>query len=171
MRGRYELYGYNRRQICSFDIVALFGPELLENPEELRAELGRQMNVMGPLSHWDAAGHELSIRMVVFTLDVKGVDARVAMLQDETARRIAEEALRSSEERYRDLFENANDVIFLHDLKGKVMAVNRAAEYLTGYSRAEILGADFAILLAPEAREAMQDSIRAHLGGSSDSAL
>jgi PAS domain S-box-containing protein len=79
---------------------------------------------------------------------------------------MAEEALRSSEERFRELFENANDVIFLHDLKGKVLAINRAGEYLTGYSRSEVLGHNFDNLIAPEARPLIHDFIRAHLGGS-----
>lgn len=88
------------------------------------------------------------------------------MIQDETRRHMAEEALRASEERFRELFENANDVIFLHDLKGKIIAVNRAAEYLTGYSRTEVLGQNFDQLVAEEARHQTHDSIRAHLGGS-----
>ena len=63
-------------------------------------------------------------------------------------------------------FENANDVIFLHDLKRKILAVNRAAESMTGYSRAEVLGKSFDELVAPEARHLTQDSIRRQLGGS-----
>jgi len=64
------------------------------------------------------------------------------------------------------LFENANDVIFLVDLKGRLMAINRAAESLTGYARAEVLGKSMEDLIAPESRHFSQDSIRAHLGGS-----
>jgi PAS domain S-box-containing protein len=51
--------------------------------------------------------------------------------------------LRESEERYRELFENAKDPIYVHDLSGKYTSVNRAAERLTGYTRAEILGKHF----------------------------
>jgi PAS domain S-box-containing protein len=69
-------------------------------------------------------------------------------------------------ERYRELFENANDVIFLQDLQGKILTINRAAESLTGYSRQEVLGHSIDQLIAPEARYLHHDSIRAHLGGS-----
>ena len=101
-----------------------------------------------------------------FGLILDEAESRAILIQDETARHMAEDALRASEERFRELFENANDVIFLHDLKGKILAINRAAEFLTGYSRTEVLRQSFDRLVAPEARNLTQDSIRAHLGGS-----
>lgn len=49
--------------------------------------------------------------------------------------------LRVSEERYRELFENANDAIWVHDLEGNIIAANRASEKLTGYTVEELLQA------------------------------
>ena len=48
-------------------------------------------------------------------------------------------SLSQSEERYRDYFENAKDAIYVHDLNGRYLMVNKAGEELIGYSRDEIL--------------------------------
>jgi PAS domain S-box-containing protein len=77
--------------------------------------------------------------------DEHGEVYRIAGIgQDITARINAQEKLRESERRYRDLFENSRDAIYLHDMNGRYLSVNGAAEELSGYSRNEILGRNFA---------------------------
>lgn len=169
-RSALALYGYTGESFANLSLLDLFSPEAVAAEPEIVSELRRPSNTLGPFLHLSAAGLELTVTLVSFAIDLEpaqpATDTRVLLISDESSRHNTEEALRTSEERYRELFENANDVIFIHDLKGKIVAVNRAAEYLTGYSRSELLGRNFSDLVAPEARHQTQDSIRAHLGGS-----
>ncbi len=60
--------------------------------------------------------------------------------QDVTRRQWAEEALRTSEQRLRILFEYAPDAYVLCDTQGRFVDVNRAAEDISGYGREELIG-------------------------------
>jgi PAS domain S-box-containing protein len=50
----------------------------------------------------------------------------------------AQQALKQSEERYRNLFENATDGIWVHDLEGNFVSANKATEEMVGHSREEL---------------------------------
>jgi PAS domain S-box-containing protein len=76
---------------------------------------------------------------------------RIADLEaSETECRRAEEALLTSEKRYRELFENANDGVYTHDLAGNFTSFNRLAEQVSGYTRDEALKMNIAEIVAPE---------------------
>jgi len=68
----------------------------------------------------------------------------------------AETAHRKSEERYRELFDNAKDAIYVHDLTGTYLSANRAAGKLIGCPIDEIVGRKFDDFMAPEQAELMR---------------
>ena len=59
---------------------------------------------------------------------------------------------RTSEENFRELFQNASDAIWIHDLDGDITDVNRADEALAGYSRDQLIGMDVREFLGDDAR-------------------
>ncbi|HEY2942316.1 MAG TPA: PAS domain S-box protein [Vicinamibacteria bacterium] len=83
-------------------------------------------------------------------------------------RRRAEEELRRSEERYRDVIENANDIVYTHDLAGNFTSLNRAGERITGYTRAEALGLNLTQVVVPEYVELAREMIRRKLSGDAE---
>ena len=80
----------------------------------------------------------------------KEVIGGLAIIRDVTERKLAEEGKRISEDRYRELFENAYDMVYTHDLAGKITSINKAAERIVGYSRAEALQMRFSQFVAPD---------------------
>jgi len=69
------------------------------------------------------------------------------------------------EERFRDLFENANDIIFTHDLSGRITSINQAVERILGFSCDEIIGRSIGALAAPRERGRVEEFIEDCLRG------
>src|SRR5687767_14078386 len=56
-------------------------------------------------------------------------------------------ALRENRERYEHIIENANDIIYRADYRGRFTYVNPAAERITGYNENELIGRSFLDLI------------------------
>ena len=84
----------------------------------------------------------------------------VSVLDDITARRRLQQALRESEERYRSFVETAKSAIIAVDGDGKIILFNPAAEKIFGYPKEDIIYREFSSLFP----ERYNDAVNAELG-------
>jgi PAS domain S-box-containing protein len=72
--------------------------------------------------------------------------------RDITERKEMEEALRTSEQRYRVVFESSQGLICTHDLEGTLLSLNPAAAHCLGYEPEELIGRNLREGLMPQVR-------------------
>ena len=83
----------------------------------------------------------------------------VTAFQDITPLKHAEQTLAASERRYRELWEHSTDVLYTLDSTGRLTDVNRKAEELTGYTRAELMMLPVHELVAAEYHTLLQQML------------
>ena len=94
-----------------------------------------------------------------------GITSLVGVVLDVTDRVRRDEELRLSEERYRELFENANDIIYTHDLAGTFTGINKAAERVLGYSQDDVPRITVQDVVVPEQLELAQGMVARKVAG------
>jgi PAS domain S-box-containing protein len=82
-------------------------------------------------------------------IDPKGVPQFIGVGRDITENMASEAILRESEEKYRTLFDNAGDAIFIHNADEEMLAVNALACERLGYSHAELMSMPTGAVDAP----------------------
>ncbi|MEI6060612.1 MAG: PAS domain S-box protein [Bacteroidota bacterium] len=80
--------------------------------------------------------------------------------KENDARKMSEEALRESEERFRTVAQSANDAIITIDHKGIIKGWNRGAETIFGFFEAEMLGDDLTRIIPEQYHLMHKEGVR-----------
>jgi PAS domain S-box-containing protein len=160
-------YGYSRAEFLAMTISEIRPAgevqrlqELLDDPER-----NQGLRIAGTWRHSRKDGTELDAEISSHDHLFEGRATRIVIALDVTERLRAEQALRISEARYRDLFENASDLITAVDLDGRLTAVNEAFVLATGYTREELVGMPISDLVPAEQRAAIVSARSQKLDG------
>lgn len=153
--GAVSMFGYDEEEMLGQNIRMLM-PGAMRDKHD--AGFGRFLKTGSRNIPWKSIefpglrkdGHQIQLDLSFAEYNKGGRRCFTSVIRDITERKNAEEAIRKNEERYRDLFENANDLIYTHDMAGNFTSLNRAGEVITGYTREEALGMNIGQVVAPE---------------------
>jgi PAS domain S-box-containing protein len=157
-----ELSGYSESELRGANIFELLlVPEERELAREMLADLlegkARQYQVCwrrkdGAIIHFDGAS--------VPRLSENGEFlSTLCTLRDVTERKLAEEKLRKSEEKYRDLIEISPDAIYVVDANGICLLGNRAGADLIGIPQDQLVGTPVTATYLPEERHLFRERL------------
>ena len=172
-QGRFEYLSPSVRDVVGYAPEALVGRPyevlLADDPEsaaEVHGGTEAALRADGSLSNYEAEvrhadGRHLTLELAETALVVNGrVTGVQGFARDITPRRAAERALRESEERYRRIFQESRDAIYVTTLDGRFEEVNQAFEEMFGYTREQLLaGASGDLYFNPADRQRFRDEI------------
>jgi PAS domain S-box-containing protein len=137
-------YEYEKECILSMKLPDLY-PEEQKTPIIKLANKIRGHVHAGEWNHFKADGTLIDILAISHDIEFKNKNCRIAVVYDMTERKNAEKALKESEEKYRTLFDTANDAIMLMK-KDVFIDCNKKTLEIFAAEKGEIVGshpADF----------------------------
>jgi PAS domain S-box-containing protein len=89
--------------------------------------------------------------LIISGLSISLIQMHRSWYQQKQKLRGIKVALRTSRESYEELFTNASDAIWVHDMDGKIVIANKACEKVTGYPPDELIGKNVSEIMPPDA--------------------
>lgn len=162
MEGRYvdvnfagcHMFGYARDEILSSDVSLLFFPEDFKSSIAGHRALWRKGAFLPEVRLRKKDGSEIWVDLAITPFSVGDRELALGIKRDITERKHTGEALRESEERFRQIFEQNDDAqIILKHGACKIIDANPAAVSLYGFTRQELVEGGLRLLMPPEEYE------------------
>ncbi len=131
-----EHYGYSREEFLGMSLRDIRAPEDVPALENVFRQAGEAHRTPGRWRHRRRDGSSITVEVTSHAISFAGRPARLALLQDVTARKHVEE----ERARLALAVEHAAEAIIITDPQGTVLYVNPACERISGYRREDAIG-------------------------------
>jgi PAS domain S-box-containing protein len=154
-----------RAEGASFGALAIYAAETnaFDAAEVgLLEELGKNLahGIMALRARKERAEAVAGLERTRAELEDRVVERTAQLRQEILDRKLAEESLRRSEQKYRELVENANSIILRMDVLGRLTFFNEFAQRFFGYEERELLGRSVIGTIVPETETGGRDLVQ-----------
>lgn len=155
-----DIFGYGQQELLGrHDRVLYLNDQIHQHVER---EALKQIDEYGQavietvLVKKDGSVIDCALKMKPLSRDQREL-THITVVQDITAQKKADAAMKESERRFRDLFNTISDFIYAHDMEGRLLDVNPSAARSLGYSPGEIIGRKIPDFMRIKNRKAFYD--------------
>jgi PAS domain S-box-containing protein len=98
-------------------------------------------------------------------IEMNGEKCNISITRNITDRKHQEIVLRQSEQKYQNLVQNINDIVFSLDVNGNITFINDVIENVSGYSASEVIGSSFTKFIYPDDLSSLAEVFAQNLSG------
>jgi PAS domain S-box-containing protein len=154
-----QIYGFSREDFIGLSIKDI-SQNVSRGEQHIKKLLAEGTYQEFETVQFRADGTPLNLLINASVIQYQGRQAVLSINRDITSRKLAEQALRESEERFRMFSEATSEAIVIHD-RERILEFNNTAALLCGYDPAEVSGMSLFSFAAPESHETIRKNILA----------
>lgn len=150
-----KMHGYSHKKMLGMEIDKLHHYKNKAHQNKVLKQLGEKGEWAGEIEHIrkDRTLFPTYTSVTILRDDRGKPKQVVAICRDTSEHKFVEAALRASEERYRELWDNAPVAYHTLDKKGIITSINKTEAKMLGYTPDEMVGKSIFDFIVPEQRE------------------
>ena len=177
-RAHSEVFNIPESEVLGFTDFHFMSMKQAENNKKTDLQVMREEKTV--ISIEPIGERVFETRKFPVSVDLKVIGV-AGITRDITSRIKAAEELQKSEQRFRELFNSITDLIYVQDLEGRFLSINKAMQKLMGYEIDELTGRKASEFMKPEwagffekdyiqvlKRDGIQDGISCYLSKNND---
>jgi diguanylate cyclase (GGDEF)-like protein/PAS domain S-box-containing protein len=155
-----KIIGYNKAEMIGKSYLKL---SILPKKEILKASILLARNLVGKPTGPDEFtlirkdGSTVSVEISTYPVKINNSTFVLGIARDVTEKKKAQQDILLSQEKFKTIFNSANDCILIHDLEGNILEVNDKACKRMGHSRNELLSTPLSGEDSPEYFKTISD--------------